>query len=215
MHEFLSLLLAMGTLPFCATRETCQNPIISIRLYHEESKHYLDKYAANNPMDWDSQPFPYRYFRGADVTKLEFFETKEYRPCRIPFSQLQAANDPEPENFKSLSFLMFHSFALSAEKQNGNSRWSLRVNPSSGNLHPTEVYIITDASKNWRIYHYDSEYHQLELRAFRALDKVASNGSFYVALSSIYWRESWVRCARTEDTYFLGIAAPQSRCQLL
>ncbi len=32
--------------------------------------------------------------------------------------------------------------ALSAWKQHGASKWSLRVNPSSGNLHPTEAYAI-------------------------------------------------------------------------
>ena len=203
MQVLFFLLVVVGTLSFCATSETCANPIISIRLYHEESKHYLDKYAARKPMDWDSQPYSYRYFRGADVTKLQFFETKTYRPCRIPFSQLQTRHDPEPECLQSVSFLMFHSFALSATQESGKSRWSLRVNPSYSNLHPTEVYIITDVSKNWRIYHYDSEYHQLELRGFRALDSLTSSGSFFVALSSICWRESWVRCACTAHTYLI------------
>lgn len=42
----------------------------------------------------------------------------------------------------SVSRLFYYSMALSAWKQSGGSKWSLRVNPSSGNLHPTEAYLI-------------------------------------------------------------------------
>jgi len=41
-----------------------------------------------------------------------------------------------------VSQLFQDSLALSAWKQAGGARWSLRVNPSSGNLHPTEGYLI-------------------------------------------------------------------------
>ncbi len=34
------------------------------------------------------------------------------------------------------------SMGLSAWKQHGAARWALRVNPSSGNLHPTEAYVL-------------------------------------------------------------------------
>jgi hypothetical protein len=34
------------------------------------------------------------------------------------------------------------SLALSAWKQSEQSRWALRVNPSSGNLHPTEGHLL-------------------------------------------------------------------------
>ena len=34
-----------------------------------------------------------------------------------------------------------HALGLSAWKRFGESRWSLRVNLSSGNLHPTEAYV--------------------------------------------------------------------------
>jgi len=45
----------------------------------------------------------------------------------------------------SVSRLLHDSLALSAWKQSGSARWSLRVNPSSGNLHPTEAYLIAGA----------------------------------------------------------------------
>ena len=39
------------------------------------------------------------------------------------------------------------SLGLSAWKVYGTSRWSLRINPSSGNLHPTEAHLILPAMK--------------------------------------------------------------------
>ncbi|EFC39178.1 predicted protein [Naegleria gruberi] len=49
-------------------------------------------------------------------------------------------------NEKSLSQFMFYSSSLSATKKYGHNKWSLRVNPSSGNLHPCEVYLILNSN---------------------------------------------------------------------
>ena len=73
---------------------------------------------------------------------------------------------------------------LSAWKRYGQSRWALRVNPSSGNLHPTEAWIIHDG----RVCHYAPREHALEERCVlgsRPADY------FLVALTSIIWREAW------------------------
>ena len=42
----------------------------------------------------------------------------------------------------SLSQFLFYSLSLSAWKSHGDTAWSLRVNPSSGNLHPSEGYVL-------------------------------------------------------------------------
>ena len=55
---------------------------------------------------------------------------------------------------------------LSAWKQYGASRWALRVNPSSGNLHPTETYIVSDGD----VFHYAAHDHSLEWRAVKESD---------------------------------------------
>ena len=51
----------------------------------------------------------------------------------------------------------------------GTSRWSLRVNPSSGNLHPTEGYLVAGPIAGLHprpaVYHYTPFEHALELRA--------------------------------------------------
>lgn len=96
--------------------------------------------------------------------------------------------------------LLRHSLGLSAWKQFRSSRWSLRVNPSSGNLHPTEAYVVCGRvdglSEHPGVYHYDVEHHALERRArFEPRAWTDSRGNerrvVLVALTSIHWRESW------------------------
>ena len=80
---------------------------------------------------------------------------------------------------------------LSAWKVFRASRWALRVNPSSGNLHPTEAYVVHDG----RVCHYAPREHALEERAVLAPEAWtafrAGHEGFLVGLTSIHWREAW------------------------
>jgi nitroreductase len=73
------------------------------------------------------------------------------------------------------------------------SRWALRVNPSSGNLHPTEGYLVNAEG----VFHYAPEAHELERRAGFEPEKWAEfaknlpEGAFMDGLTSIHWREAW------------------------
>jgi SagB-type dehydrogenase family enzyme len=78
-----------------------------------------------------------------------------------------------------------NSLGLSAWKKFRESKWSLRVNPSSGNLHPTEAYIVSNAG----LFHYAADRHALEQRCAFALEW--PDDVFLVALTSIHWREAW------------------------
>ncbi|MGH9236856.1 MAG: SagB/ThcOx family dehydrogenase [Vicinamibacterales bacterium] len=83
------------------------------------------------------------------------------------------------------------SLGLSAWKHYRSSRWALRVNPSSGNLHPTESYLIRDG----RVFHYAPLEHGLEERAVLRQEAWTafsrSSPGFLVGLTSIHWREAW------------------------
>jgi SagB-type dehydrogenase family enzyme len=94
----------------------------------------------------------------------------------------------------SISRFFYSSMALSAWKQvvdeSGEvvSRWALRVNPSSGNLHPTEAYLVDQAG----LWHYRPDVHGLEKRG--DLTENAEFGAetlFLAGLTSIHWREAW------------------------
>jgi SagB-type dehydrogenase family enzyme len=96
-----------------------------------------------------------------------------------------------PIDDNSVAWFLRYSMGLSAWKAYRETRWALRVNPSSGNLHPTEAYIVHDG----RIFHYAPGEHALEERAalpypvWRAF--LGGHEGLLVALTSIQWREAW------------------------
>lgn len=88
------------------------------------------------------------------------------------------------------------SLALSAWKEIPGHRWALRINPSSGNLHPTEAYALLPAMEGLGFrggaYHYLSRDHALELRSgWNCSETMNVKAGFYVAFTSVLWRESW------------------------
>ncbi len=81
-----------------------------------------------------------------------------------------------------LSGLLFYSASISATKQTiSGQRYALRVNPSSGNLHPTEFHVACPQG----LYHYRVSSHMLEQRA------AGDYGTLRLLLSTIAWREAW------------------------
>ena len=75
------------------------------------------------------------------------------------------------------------------------------MNPSSGNLHPTEGYVLIDSIPELGelpgLFHYAPRSHALERRAdcpgelYSLLTRSLPAGVFLVGLSSVYWREAW------------------------
>ncbi len=109
--------------------------------YHERTKHHFNRYARSlGYMDWANQPNPFRYYEGALQTKLDVH--RQSRP--LPYDRLYEQNSlsAQPLNLESLADFFRYSLALSAWKEYDASRWALRINPSSGNLHPTEAYAL-------------------------------------------------------------------------
>ena len=172
----------------------------TVLAYHERTKHFPGRYArALGYLDWATQPSPFRRFSGAPLLPLDLVplgEEPRYEPAffrdRVP---------PAPLDRRSVSQLLHDSLALSAWKQAGSSRWSLRVNPSSGNLHPTEGYLVAGPIAGLHprpaVYHYAPREHALELRAelseaaWVQLSAPLPAGALLVGLTSIHWRESW------------------------
>jgi SagB-type dehydrogenase family enzyme len=168
--------------------------------YHERTKHHYSRYAASlGYLDWANQPNPFRRYEEAPLVHLPFPDAGR----TLPYWQLHASDDIEPAPLSVDSISLFFRFALSltAWKQFQGSTWPLRVNPSSGNLHPTEGYALLPALDGIHdrpgVYHYAPKEHGLELRAnldlsvWAALTAGFPEGSFLVGLSSILWREAW------------------------
>ena len=165
--------------------------------YHERTKHHLHQYARSaGYLDWANQPDPFRTFAGAARIDLPLGDVA------TPYDDLYrpAAVSSRPLDLDSLGIFFELALGLSAWKQYQNSRWALRCNPSSGNLHPTEGYAILLAlpGVDAGVYHYVSRDHCLERRctlsgaeATQLVGGLLPQGSFFVGLTSIHWREAW------------------------
>src|SRR5438128_8903929 len=74
-------------------------------------------------------------------------------------------------------------------------QYALRVNPSSGNLHPTEFHFITRGLIEWPdgLYHYPPSAHMVEQRAMGnpEMKLGGSSAPIVFVLTSIACRESW------------------------
>ena len=140
---------------------------IAIR-YHERTKHHFHRYARSlGYLDWDTQPDPFRRFAGAPLIELPFRTDGDEPAYDDLFTP--GAVPPTPINLNSIASLFELSLGLSSWKEFQGSRWTLRINPSSGNLHPTEGYLIagpvTGLSNQAGVYHYAPKEHALERRA--------------------------------------------------
>jgi SagB-type dehydrogenase family enzyme len=168
--------------------------------YHDATKHHYHAYAPGPGfLDWATQPDPFRRYAGCEVVPLDKFPHAD-GPAYAR-ALIEGRVEPAALNRETVSRLLYDSLALSAWKQAGQSRWSLRVNPSSGNLHPTEACLISaPVSVLFNtpvVCHYAPRIHALEVRTRFALDVWCELVAdlppqvLIIGLSSIYWREAW------------------------
>ncbi len=170
----------------------------TVRAYHQRTKHNFAVYAQGpGTLDWDAQPAPFRHFNQAPSVQLPGFSESLQDPALFaaltrPFATLGNSIPPLPYSLNTLSMLLHLALGITAWKSYGPDRWALRANPSSGNLHPIEAYVVVQGLQGLQdgIYHYCPDSHRLEHRAdiTCALD---STPMLQIGLSSIMWREAW------------------------
>lgn len=173
------------------------NALDTVLTYHQRTKHHLHRYAAGPAgLDWKNQPDPFRRFNGSPQLELSLLAdalqpryADLYKPGKIA---------PQALTLSNIAALFELSFGLSAWKQYGSARWALRCNPSSGNLHPTEAYVVTVCCDGIEdgVHHYVSRDHVFEQRCHfdrenNGSERVMPSESVLVGLSSIHWREAW------------------------
>jgi len=153
------------------------------REYHEFTKHTAEALRrSRHVLDWANMPDPFRHYEGVPLLDL---------PADPPLSS-RAGDGPA-----FLSQLLFHSAAISASKlvPSTGYRYALRVNPSSGNLHPTDFHFLTRGLKQWPdgLYHYRPSSHMAEQRATGDFRLKPADGlaPIVFVLTSIAWREAW------------------------
>ncbi|MDA7816938.1 nitroreductase family protein [Sulfurimonas sp.] len=163
--------------------------------YHEQTKHAQHRYARSlGYMDWETQPNPFREYKSCETIQLPLADDNS----TPPYNLLDEDLPPAPLLKESISQLMQFSMGIAAWKESGGSSWAVRCNASSGNLHPTESYLVLppvleEQNGSTCIYHYAPKKHTLEKLAQleTSLWDELPEGSFIIGLSSIVWREIW------------------------
>jgi SagB-type dehydrogenase family enzyme len=167
------------------------------REYHESTKHSVESLRrAQRLLDWANMPDPFRHYEGVPVLDLP---ADPPAPEVSALEVLQGGSGVNGVNDGPtfLSQLLFYSAAISASKRVPSTgyKYALRVNPSSGNLHPTEFHFVTRCVRNWPdgLYHYRASSHMAEQRArgdFRP-NLTGIDAPIVFMLTSIAWREAW------------------------
>ncbi|HAM49291.1 MAG TPA: nitroreductase [Nitrospiraceae bacterium] len=167
--------------------------------YHDRTKHHPHRYAKSpDYLDWANEPDPFRRYDGVRLIPLPLAE-------KDPEADYLDLYERKNSTFQAISLKTIGTFlelslGLSAWKSFGGASWALRINPSSGNLHPTEAHLILppwEGNTQGGVYHYNPFYHALEQRAtpgeklWAKIREHFLTEGFFVALTSIYWRESW------------------------
>jgi SagB-type dehydrogenase family enzyme len=184
--------------------------------YHQATKHSYQSVRTNaRYLDWHIQPDPFRSYEGAPSIDLPpgpgFPDRGTFAAMaalagklEVPTANASECAEKIQLDLAWLSRLLWHSMAVSAWKKvpGTGARYSLRVNPSSGNLHPTETYIAVRAFTGLEdgLYHYRADRHAIELRsrgtwtqhlAFALEIPWAEESPLIIGLTSIFCREAW------------------------
>ena len=164
--------------------------------YHERSTHHPRRFAAGpGRLDWATQPEPFRSYAGAPRIELPVAG----HDATVSWGDLHrpGAVAARPVDRATLGAFFELALGLTAWKEHGGVRWALRANPSSGNLHPTEGYVLVGENHGIPagLFHYLSRDHVLEQRwaptHTAALARLVPAGAFVLGLASIHWREAW------------------------
>ncbi|KAI3693281.1 hypothetical protein L6452_33114 [Arctium lappa] len=189
-----------STMSISSQEENPQQSLSQTLTYHNQTKHSFTNYAkAPRGLDWSNQPNPFRRYISAPLRRLLHPPPNSDDDSPPLYNSLfNSLPNPKPISISTISEFFHNSLALSAWKSTGFSTWSLRVNPSSGNLHPTESYIISppieSISDSGFVAHYAPKEHSLEIRTqipSGFFPNFFPNGSFLIGFSSIFWREAW------------------------
>ena len=109
--------------------------------YYERTKHRPHRYARSPEfLDWANEPDPFRSYDGSTLLSLPLSEKDPEADYRDLYER--SSNKFQFFSLKTIAVFLELSLGLSAWKSYRGASWALRMNPSSGNLHPTEAHLI-------------------------------------------------------------------------
>jgi len=194
-----ALFPSQNTGPPHVTHSEYERRVRDVFRYHERSKHHFGR-SGPGRLDWSTLPAPFLRYRATPLLGLDLVPPTTAEP-RYQAAFVSGHVEPHALDRRSLSQLFADSLALSAWKRAGETYWALRINPSSGNLHPTEGYVVCGTIDKFcdrpTVGHYAAKEHAFERRCefdmdtWRALTTGFPESTIFVGLTSIHWREAW------------------------
>src|SRR5215470_4714858 len=176
------------------------------RHYHEATMHSRQSVRSGRGLDWDIKPEPFKVYPDLPVTPLP-------RDFPVPAQDALASMTGEPAaaaplDLEHLAALLF--FAAGVTKRAaypGGGVMYFRAAPSTGALYQTEVYVVAGEAAGLTpgVYHFspgDFALRRLREGDFRgvlaiaAADDDMAGRPAILALSAIYWRNTWKYGAR-------------------
>ncbi|MDR4497482.1 MAG: SagB/ThcOx family dehydrogenase [Candidatus Scalindua sp.] len=168
--------------------------------YHETTKHHPNRYARSSGyLDWETEPNPFRQYEGVKSLPLPLTNNDSEADYLALFKR--ESNKFREFSLQNIATFLELSMGLSAWKSYFGNSWVLRMNPSSGNLHPTETHLIIppipENDDYGGVFHYNPFLHSLEVRTmfyesfWQRIHNHFSQEGFLIGLTSIYWREAW------------------------
>ncbi len=149
-----------------------------LKRLHERTKDLSGRFVPS-----PDRPDPFRTWDGAERLDLPLPPDPEVS-CKhllTPF--------PEPSPFTLESVSKFLELGAGITGIYGDIYRTVRANPSAGNLHPEETYLLL---RDGSLYHYNVKDHSLSLRGrLKPLDGLLPEGGFFVIITAIYWRTLW------------------------
>jgi SagB-type dehydrogenase family enzyme len=152
------------------------------------------------------QPLPNVTFAKAKRIPLPYFE--DDIKLNLSYDDLMNAklntSTSAPLSLKRISCFLHHACGVTSLKichlLEGGELYTARSNPSSGGLHPSEVYLLlppglVEGEEGALVAHYCHLEHALQIRA--SISKSVwqemnlGNNNFVVCCASLHWREVW------------------------
>jgi SagB-type dehydrogenase family enzyme len=183
------------------------------RQYHDRTAHsYSSVRQSSHHLDWDTKPFLFKVF--PDLPPVEL--PRDLPPLAIDALEALSgsAGVPGPLTLEGLAALLFFSAGLTRKKAYpGGQEMHFRAAASTGALYQTEVYVVAGEIPGLLagVYHFcpgDFALRRLREGDFRsevasaAADPRIAGAPATIALTAIYWRNTWKYQARGFRHFF-------------
>jgi SagB-type dehydrogenase family enzyme len=186
------------------------------RAYHEATKHSrISVRRDRHTLDWANKPFPFKVYPEAPAVPLP----REVPPPALPALEAvaggAAASARAPVDLRTLAQLLFFSAGLTKRVvYPGGEVHHFRAAASTGALYQTEVYVVAGAVAGLEpgVYHFcpgdftlrrlRAGDHRAALAAAAARGDLVGDAPLTVALTAIYWRNTWKYRARAFRHFF-------------